>query len=318
MKPSIKIWPKFYLGGVEGTADCRDFPNLMSRFALSRYCLSEADLEGPVAWHRMLDVDHALGLRQDMATKLFPPSAYQGPFLSILKLHPEIGLQLVLSVVNHAADWYGQRKSCSDVIEPAFHITLSVPGHGDVVQWANDRLWMAYRGTSVTPNVVQCALMALEMWLLELCENAVPAESWLTKLLVESNNVMTTAVVASVCNAYPTAGGAAAFALLSSREVFLMDLRRMVKEHDAVALAAFPNVAPMHRLFRSEREQSNALEHRGYHLETLACQLQFAGKSREVWEILARIHRWTRTEGVRTQEGGVRKLQTRWPGLEFG
>ena len=34
--------------------------------------------------------------------------------------------------------------------------------------------------------------------------------------------------------------------------------------------------------------------------------------------LLARIHRWTRTEGVRTQEGGVRKLQTRWPGLEFG
>ena len=35
-------------------------------------------------------------------------------------------------------------------------------------------------------------------------------------------------------------------------------------------------------------------------------------------EALARIHRWTRTEGVRTLEGGVRKLQTRWPGLEFG
>ena len=34
--------------------------------------------------------------------------------------------------------------------------------------------------------------------------------------------------------------------------------------------------------------------------------------------VLARIHRWTRTEGVRTQEGGVRKLQTRWSGLEFG
>ena len=33
---------------------------------------------------------------------------------------------------------------------------------------------------------------------------------------------------------------------------------------------------------------------------------------------LTRIHRWTRTEGVRTLEGGVRKLQTRWPGLEFG
>ena len=33
---------------------------------------------------------------------------------------------------------------------------------------------------------------------------------------------------------------------------------------------------------------------------------------------LARIHRWTRTEGVRTQEGGVRKLQTRWSGSNSG
>ena len=38
----------------------------------------------------------------------------------------------------------------------------------------------------------------------------------------------------------------------------------------------------------------------------------------QIMPALARIHRWTRTEGVRTQEGGVRKLQTRWPGLEFG
>ena len=40
--------------------------------------------------------------------------------------------------------------------------------------------------------------------------------------------------------------------------------------------------------------------------------------SPELFVRLSRIHRWTRTEGVRTLEGGVRKLQTRWPGLEFG
>ena len=45
----------------------------------------------------------------------------------------------------------------------------------------------------------------------------------------------------------------------------------------------------------------------------------FSGvSSSKPFQALARIHRWTRTEGVRTLEGGVRKLQTRWPGLEFG
>ena len=33
---------------------------------------------------------------------------------------------------------------------------------------------------------------------------------------------------------------------------------------------------------------------------------------------LARIHRWTRIDGVRTLEGGVRKLQKRWSGLDSG
>ena len=99
---------------------------------------------------------------------------------------------------------------------------------------------MAYRGTSVLPNVLHCALMALETWLLELCENGTPIESWLTKLLVDSNSVMTTALIASVCNAYPTSGGTTALALLTAREVFPMDLRRMVKERDAAILSAFP------------------------------------------------------------------------------
>ena len=46
--------------------------------------------------------------------------------------------------------------------------------------------------------------------------------------------------------------------------------------------------------------------------------VQKLSNGRWVVNALPRIHRWTRTEGVRTLEGGVRKLQTRWPGLEFG
>ena len=275
------------LGGIEGVIACRDFPELMADFAMSWWCLSHENPERAFPdW--MPDTDHEFGLRDDATTELFPPSAVQGPFLWLLKQHPEIGVRLVLDLANHAADWYGKRKSWSGILEPAFRITLSVPGHGRVEQWANDILWLAYRGTSVVPYVIQSALMALEYWLLELCENGDPVEPWLTKMLVESNNVMTTAVVASVCNAFPAVGGQAALALLTSREVFGLDLRRMVKEREAEMLNAMPNPLPAVDRHRRERERSNDLEHRPYHLETLASRLQFAGKDQEVWEILDR------------------------------
>ena len=275
------------LGGIEGATACRDFPELIASFALSWWLLSNENSEAAFPYW-MPDPDHEFGLRRNATIGLFPPSAFQGPFLWLLKQHPEIGVRLVLSLANHVAEWYGERMSGSGILEPPFQITISVPGHGKLEQWANERLWLAYRGTSVTPYVIQSALMALEYWLLELCENGDPVESWLTELLVESNNVMTTAVVASVCNAYPATAGTAALALLTSRAGFGLDLRRKVKERDAEALNAMSNSLPIADRHRKERERSNALEHRVRDLEFLASQLQFAGQSQEVWEILDR------------------------------
>ena len=286
-EPTLDDLAGVLLAGVEGWPACRDYPELMTQFALSRYCLTDDAINRECEWFPPpMDTDYAFGLSSDSGFDLFPQSALHGPFLPLLRWHPEVGIQLLLSLVNHAAEWYGERRAAPDHLESAFRLTLSVPGHGEVVQWANDRLWMAYRGTSVLPNVLHCALMALETWLLELCENGTPIESWLTKLLVDSNSVMTTALIASVCNAYPTSGGTTALALLTAREVFPMDLRRMVKERDAAILSALPSFDPMHKLYGNEREQSNALEHRKHTVETLACRLQFAGKRQEVCEIL--------------------------------
>ena len=289
LDPVSRDLAEVLLGGIEGATACRDYPELMANFAMSWWCLSHENPERTSPdW--MPDTDHEFGLRDDTAIGLFPPSAMQGPFLWLLKQHPEIGVRLVLSLANHAAGWYSERKSGSGILEPAFRITISVPGHEKVEQWASERLWLAYRGTSVASYVIQSALMALEYWLLELCENGEPVEPRLTELLVQSNNVMTTAVVASVCNAYPAVGGAAALAVLTARQAFQLDLRRMVKERDAEMLNAMSYSLPMADRHRKERERSNALEHRAHHLETLARQLQCAGKSREVWEIIDRYY----------------------------
>ena len=273
------------LSGVEGMAACRDFPELMAKLALSKYCLTDADLERRFQWSPP-DSDDAFGLSGNVEHWYFPVSAIRGPFRPLLRFHPPDGVQLVLDLLNHAGNWYGERKSIPEFMEAPFRTSISVPGHGEVQQWANDRLWSAYRGTSVVPHVVQCALMALEEWLIETCDNSANVEPWLMEILRKSNNVMTTAVVASVCNAYPKEGGAASLALLTSREAFSMDIHRMVSERNADFPNLFPNRDPMAKHYNSERQRSNALEHRRQHLETLAINIQLAETRDEVWEII--------------------------------
>ena len=288
-EPVLEELSEVLLTGLEGWPACRDYPELMAELAISRYCRM-----GDILKHQHeglwipppLDIEDAFGLSSESEFRLYPGSAMQGPFLPLLRTHPEIGVQLLLNLCNHAAEWYGERKAVNNHIEPAFRLTLSVPGKGDVPQWANDRLWMTYRGMSVVPYILQCALMALEKWLLELCENGVPVERWLEKLLVDSTSVMTTAVVASVCTAQPTACRDAALAVLTARDIFSMDLHRKINESSAAVLFAFPSYHPMQKLYRSEREQSNALEHRNQDVEFLASKLQFTGNRQEVWDII--------------------------------
>ena len=156
----------------------------------------------------------------------------------------------------------------------------------------------------MAPNVIQCALMALESWLLGLCKLEIDIEPWLMYILKKSNNVMATAVVASICNAHPEKSGEAALTLLTSREAIQMDLRRSVQEMDAKNLTLFAHLSrdPMAKLYANERESSNALEHRGHHLETLACKLQFGGKAEEVWQIIDAHRSQIPPEELRTDE----------------
>ena len=65
-------------------------------------------------------------------------------------------------------------------------VRMQIPGEGDVTQWANGRLWCLFRGTSVGPYVLQTALMALESWLMEICEaDDAQVEELLLELLKE-------------------------------------------------------------------------------------------------------------------------------------
>ena len=286
-EPLQRDFAEILMYEVEGVPACRDFPDQMAQLTLSWCCLTDPDLER-VAGHYwgLPGISPEFGLPSYLEFEFFPASAVRGPFLPLLRHHPNVGVQLVLDLVNHAGRWYGERKWPAARLEPAKPIRISVPGHGEVEQWANGRLWESYRGTHVNPNVIECALMALEAWLLELCEGTGEIEPWLLKILLESNSVMTTAVVSSVCNAHPERSGVASLALLTSREAVYMDRARTVREPPPSVLMGLSGRDPIQRFYYDDRKRSSALGHRSHDLEALAWKLQLGGNAEQTWQII--------------------------------
>jgi hypothetical protein len=214
--------------------------------------------------------------------------------------------------MNHASTWYGERKCTGDCLEPAVQVRMQIPGEGDVTQWANNRLWCLYRGTSVGPYVLQTALMALESWLLQLCQaDNAHVESWLLKLLTESNNVAVTAVVASVCNTHPEKADRAGLAVLMCREFFAMDRVRMVQESSAPG-GLLADLIPMHnvekKIHDDERRRADSLSHRKHDLEALAVKLQLGAQRDAVWQILDEYRAALPEVGAQTEEDRLWRL----------
>lgn len=259
------------LTGPGGLPACRDHPEAMAKFVMSLRLTPEMgrDFKECGAW---FESESKFGLRAVAKADFRHFSAFCGPFWELLWYHPQAGLRLVLDLVNHAGDVYSSQRE--DQIR---RITISIPGHDEVRQWANDRLWLAYRGTSDVPHLLMCALMALEHLLLKMCEQGYDVEQWLLKILMESNSVMTTGVVASVCTAHPDLGGAATLALLGSQDCIELDgLRREKEGHRATPRYAAAN--RQEKYFDDERDTSDALQHRRHDLALLARKLQLQSR----------------------------------------
>ena len=279
---------------------CHHFPAHVMALIEARFYITDADLERrhDIYYSEPIEVDCNFGLREAGVSGFFPASAHQGPFRELLDLHPIKTVPFLLGLVNHAGEWYGEQRWPGRSLEPAQQITLKMPDGKHVSQWMNGRLYHMYRGTSVGPYLVQSALMALESWLLTLAEKeGVDLDGWLLYILRESNNVMATAVVASVCNANISKCENASLTLLSSRHIIQQDLARSVSDLSGT-LDAFSGLSPRNFVYEQERKESNALEHRKYSLENLAVQMQFIPEVRErVWNIID-LHRSELSEAI--------------------
>lgn len=279
--------------GLEGMPVGRDMPELVVSASKGYLLCSDSDSRHGWGYWNTTELELLFGIKPERSFGFSPASAYRGPFLSLLRHHPRQGLDLIISILNHSADWYAHPRVRWDYIEPPLEITLTFVDGTSRTQWCNTRLWNLYRGTSVGPDVLQSLLMALERWLLESAK-AYPDEldAILLQILKRSDSAALTAVVASVATAFPHSSGETLLVLLRSPECILLDRNRYANECQAPSsiLAILPrlNVNAEEIVYQREREEADAHPHRREDLETAIKKVQFGPLGPQVHEILDR------------------------------
>ena len=274
--------------GVEGMPAARDLPDVVISVGADYLLASEEDIDDKRRYRRRpLDIDLYFGIKEGLRHDSFPASAVRGPWIHLLRYHPEKALDFFIKVFNHSADWYAHPR-LHDPLEKAWEVELTFADGTTRKQWTNSRLWRSYRGMEVAPYPLQSMLMALERWLLEVGqEDPERLDAILVDILRRSDNAALAAVIASVATAYPHASGEGVLVLLSVRDYIALDRGRLAGEQQMAGMASlFPTMRADHQVYQMERKKADALPHRQNDLEAAVANLQFGAFAPRVHALL--------------------------------
>ncbi|NLE73997.1 MAG: AAA family ATPase [Actinobacteria bacterium] len=287
--PIAEEFRSILLAGLDGAPAARDLPDLLISVALDTFLATEEYLCAEPYGRSSIDVDLYFGIKKYLAHDFFPASAFRGPWINLLTHQPRKGLEFLIQVFNHSAEWYAHPR-LPDRFEPAWEIELTFANGTTRKQWVNPCLWGLYRGTSVGPYLLHSLLMAFEKWLLDYAESH-PAglDAVLLEILQRSDSAALAAVVASVATAHPHRSGEALLVLLSVQDYVEIDRSRMAGEHQTSSLTGlFPTFRAENKIYEEERKKSNALPHRKHDLEAAIANLQLGPLAPRVHAIIDR------------------------------
>lgn len=283
----VKDFCKMAFLGVESAFFCKHAPDKLIKLAYSEWLIEESG-EDDEEWHRSsIGVAEYFGL-YEYKYKFSPASGAKGPFQYLLRFHPRKGLDFILQLLNITAKKYAHsdldspqrhsymhRKLSEPVIEP---LTIQLNDGTKVQQYYSGRLWGAYRGHSVVPDLLQSALMALENWLIAYTEYLESDKlEWLfNHVLQNSNSVMPTAVLASVATGFPEKVGKFALPLLRTPDLYFMDSSRTIHERAGNEINWFSGEDAFSKIYTEERRIAALRSWRREHLERLVVRLQFS------------------------------------------
>ena len=261
-------------------------PRTMVRLCLRAYGLNkERAVTNPRHYRRGRDC----GLRADNHD-FTPPSALRGPFLELLRHSPRLGAAFILKLVNEAAyRWVEALEPDHLFLEQPFEVVLKVDGKA-ITQIADQGWWRCYRGWSPYPHVIECALMALEKWLLEEvgARDVENLQATLLQLIARSNNVAVTAVAAAVGGVYWWHCGKLAATLVECGALLRLDRERWLNDQTQSGWGG--GWSAKDAFYLKERRESNPLPHRQEHLEQFILKAQLGSGRSEIWPVLDQIN----------------------------
>lgn len=263
---------------MDGMPACRDLPNVvMEVFWESLFVEKERDPDTrfPFPYDDDLHMDNGrlFGLKRVSRLDYFPASAFQGPFIHLLKHHFQEAVRFITSIFNECGKAY--KDACVSRGHEPHTTEFTFPDGLKAKQICNEVFWNIYRGRSVTPSVLQSALMALEQILLEYADaDAKGLDGFLMSVIRASETVALTSVIASVAVANPKRTPSTLLVLLSSPESFILDRRRMSQDLTGSLIGLFPNLDSSKQIFYDERKKSDERQHRKNDLEFAIKTLQ--------------------------------------------
>jgi energy-coupling factor transporter ATP-binding protein EcfA2 len=280
---------------------CKYVPDTVINIAWHEWIKVPSDDDDNDRGYGYRDADECFGLdkyKTDM--KFFPPSGEKGPFSSLLRSPSANGLDFILGFLNTTADSYAHSEFDDPDKFPNLpddmkstgvqEVEITLNDGSKIKQYCSKRLWVGYRGHEVIPYILQCALMALENWMIDLVtifDRPEFFEALFNKILRQSNSVMPTAVLASIATGFPEKLGKAAFPILRTPEFYGLDLERMVHERGGNESNLFvPKIDPLADIYIEERRKAALRPWRKKDIEWLIGYLQFTSRRGEILKIL--------------------------------
>lgn len=245
-----------------------------------------------------VSIDPYFGIEDDCSTSYYPTSPYQTPIHWLLQSALQQTVDFILEFTNKTVGRFAKSDSGKHEVE---EITVCIGEDKTKKQYICDRLWCTYRGTQVSPHVLESVHMALEKFFLEAGKhvNSKILEGWLFYLLGKSESASISAVVTSIVLAYPEKTFNVVKTLFRTKEFFRYDTTRYVLDQNHKGTLSVLNFfpGPDNNFLQKERLEACEDEHRKKRLEDLfvryqffrseeTCEQEAEDRQKTLWDIL--------------------------------
>ena len=206
------------------------------------------------------DYDKCWGVNSDY--RLTHPHYSKTIIYKMLQDHPMYAVKFIVEFINYAVKQFLKSECAKNPFSQSVQL-LSIDINGITKQiHGSDFIWEIYRASSVSDHLLECLLMALEQFLIELKKKNTDESNQLFNSIVEyifeqTNNVAPIAVIHSILMMEENISDQDALNLFLHPELLRYDIKRQIDDETGLR---WHHNEPQN--IRDDLDKSNALPHR--------------------------------------------------------